>query len=102
MAENQTIRKCLCCGTEYRYCYRCDGANIYNSWKNNFHDENCRRVFNTVANFNAGSISEAEAKKVLDDSDLTFKNSFAAPIKDGIQKIYMVSKMTSNKHQKRR
>lgn len=101
MAENQMNRKCLCCGREYRYCYRCDGASIYNSWKNNFHDENCRKVFNTVANFNAGSVSETDAKKILDNLDLTYKNSFAAPVKAGIESIYMAAKMTGYNGKKR-
>jgi len=87
-----TNHECLCCGKEYYYCYRCDGGKIVNSWKNNFDSENCRKIFNTCADYMNEAMSADEAKKVLSTADLSMKNGFVAPIRDAIDRIFKNAK----------
>ena len=89
-----TNHECLCCGKDYYYCYRCDGGKIVNSWKNNFDNENCRKVFNACVDFMNEVKSADEAKKILSTADLSKKNDFVAPIKDALDQIFKNTKVS--------
>ena len=84
-------RTCICCGTNYRYCNRCAEDAGKPSWLRNFHDENCRKIFYAVNDFNHGEITASDAVKILKDCDLSNKKNFKKSIVDIIDKITEVA-----------
>lgn len=80
-------RTCICCGTNYRYCNRCAEDAGKPSWLRNFHDENCRKIFYAVNDFNHGEITASSAAKILKNCDLSNKKNFKESIISIIDKI---------------
>lgn len=80
-------RTCICCGTNYRYCNRCAEDAGKPSWLRNFHDENCRKIFYVVNDFNHGEITASDAAKILKNCDLSNKRNFKESIANIIDKI---------------
>ena len=59
-------RTCCLCGTEYFYCPSCsDGKDP--SWKVLFDNENCKKIFNVLTQYNFKHITSDEAKVQLEN-----------------------------------
>ena len=95
-------RTCICCGTNYRYCNRCAEDAGKPSWLRNFHDENCRKIFYAVNDFNHGEITASDAAKILKNFKESIANIIdkimetAAP-KPRVKKASQVKKELSDK-----
>lgn len=85
-------RKCIVCGVEYTYCNNCREYASQPSWKNIYHDENCRNIMNIATEYMAGNLTKADAKSKLDDCDLTNKKNFKESILKTIAEIYAAKK----------
>lgn len=79
-------RECLVCGTKYSYCPNCNRKEP--AWMAEFHDENCKNIFQICTNFNANVMSKSEAKAALDQCDLTNKANFKSFIQRDLENIY--------------
>lgn len=89
MARNNRV--CCVCGKEYYYCSNdCFDSRNQPSWKGSFHDENCRNIYNACASYNIGQMSHEEAKKILDECDLSGKENFTPATQRIIKEIYAV------------
>ena len=80
-------RKCLLCGTTYRYCSYCDDFRYEPSWKVMFHDGNCNTIFNTLQLHSIGDISNEEAVKRLKACDLTVLKNATEAINSQVKAI---------------
>lgn len=87
MAKN---RKCLLCGTEYSYCPTCPSDKHLPRFMTTFDSENCKDIFHTLVSNTIGDISDAEAKKILSELDLSRKESYAKETQDQIDNLLKV------------
>ena len=70
-------RKCIVCRKEYYYCPTCGHVNPTETWKNSFCSQNCRSIFKICQDYVGGEIKPAEAKKKLQELDLSRLDKFA-------------------------
>ena len=85
MANNN--KKCLLCGTEFKFCPTCQQKSSADAWKNIFDSENCRKIFHVACDFAQKAIDANEAKKILSECDLSNKDSFKSDIKAFVNEI---------------
>ena len=85
-------RTCIVCGAEYTYCNNCREHASQPSWKNLYHDDNCRNIMNIATEYMAGNITKADAKSELDKCDLTNKKNFKESVLKAINEIYTTKK----------
>jgi hypothetical protein len=76
------------CGKEYEYCYSCAEYAHLAPWHNNYHDDNCRKIFNTACSYHSGKITKDELKAIYDTCDLSNKANFKASIQQLIEELY--------------
>ena len=84
-------KKCILCGTEYKYCNGCRDYDDKPSWYNIYCSENCRTIFNTIVA--AGdTITMIEAKRILvEECDLSNKDKFRPDMLKAMNKILETS-----------
>lgn len=75
-------RECYLCSTKYEYCPTCSQDKMKPTWMAEFHDENCKNIFDICTRFNMKLMDKTEAKKALSACDLSNKSKF----KDYVQK----------------
>ena len=71
------IRTCALCGKQYKYCNHCEKGETATPWKNLFHSEACRDLFEIAAKYRDKTIILDEARKIyktLDVSDINVSN----------------------------
>lgn len=89
MAVNN--RKCVICGRDYYYCNTGCASSLHEpSWKASFCCENCRNIYNACVMYSSRQMSKEEAKSILDECDLSNKESFTSSTKRIIAEIYLV------------
>ena len=69
-------RECYLCGEKYNYCPTCSQDRMKPAWMAEFHDENCKNIFDICTRFNMQLMSKAEARTALSACDLSQKGSF--------------------------
>ena len=64
-------RKCLACGEEYYFCFKCShrNSNPQPAWKIDHCDETCKKVFETVSSYNCGSLTKEQALEAIGTID---------------------------------
>lgn len=89
------IKKICCvCDTSYEiFCPSCREAMNQPSWKNIFHDENCRKIYETSSAYLIGKIDDEVARKNFDMCDLTNKNQFKVKFQKVIDEVYAAAKV---------
>ena len=60
-------RKCIVCGTSYKYCSGCAADKFKPTWMAVFDKESCRTIMNTLTSWRQMSISTNEAYDILKD-----------------------------------
>lgn len=87
-------RKCVVCRQEYFYCAtNCAESRGKPSWMISFCSENCKKVYDACAAFNAKMMSAEQAKNILDTCDLSDKGHFTVSTQKLILEIYETSKV---------
>ena len=87
-------RKCVICGQEYFYCTsNCTESKGKPSWMASFCSENCKKIYEACAAFNAKMMSVEQAKKILDTCDLSDKGHFTVSTQRLILEIYEAAKV---------
>lgn len=81
-------RKCLCCNVDYHYCPTCSQDRMKPSWMAEFHDENCKNIFDICTRFNMELMSKEDAQKALNACDLSNKENFKDYVKRDIANIF--------------
>ena len=81
-------RECYLCGTKYKFCGSCTNDRTKPSWMSEFHDENCKIIFDICTRYNMQMISKEDAKAALNECDLSNKESFKDYVKQDISNIF--------------
>lgn len=81
------LKKCVICGEEYDYCSSCPDKMNMPSWKNSFCSENCKKIYDACAKYNAGELIKEEANALLETCDLSSKSKFSSATKKLIKEI---------------
>lgn len=79
-------RECMTCGTKYSYCPSCNRNSP--AWMTDFHEENCKNIFQICTSFNVNVMSKSEAKAALEKCDLSNKENFKSFIKRDFENIF--------------
>ena len=58
-------RKCYLCGTSYKYCPTCSQDRMKPSWMAEFHEENCKNIFDICTKFNMAMLTKQNNKLIL-------------------------------------
>lgn len=82
------LRTCICCGKEYEYCPRCGKYDQYPRWMTNFHDANCREIFQTTIEYMSHNITDDQTRARLDKCDLSNKGTFDHSVQVMLDKLY--------------
>ena len=81
-------RKCYLCGVSYKYCPTCSQDRMKPSYMTEFHNENCKNIFDICTRFNMELMSKSDAKNALEQCDLTNKENFKSYIKRDLETIF--------------
>ena len=79
-------RECLTCGTKYEYCGTCNKKDP--AWMAEFHQYNCKSIFDICTRYNMQLMSKSEAKFALSACDLSNKDGFKDFIKRDLANIF--------------
>lgn len=88
---SNTNRICYTCGKAYRFCKTCDGKKSP-SWLTMVCSSECNDIFNTIANYNLGRITKAEARKQLNTMNAGKKKYASDSINNTIEEIFTKDK----------
>ena len=79
-------RECSTCGAKYSYCPNCNRKEP--AWMAEFHDENCKNIFQICTSFNVNVMSKHEAKAALEQCDLSNKANFKSIVQRDLENIF--------------
>ena len=85
-------RECHTCGEKYSYCPNCNRNEP--SWMAEFHDENCKNIFQICTQYNVGLLTKEQAKESLNACDLSNKENFTECIQRDFENIFAEDKLT--------
>lgn len=80
-------RTCYVCQEEYSYCPSCSKDYLKPTWMVMFHDENCKKIFETLQQYSLKELSAEEALLVIEQCDLSQKNKFRNDSKKVINEL---------------
>ena len=86
-------KTCICCQIKYTFCPNCSDFDHLPRWMGIYHDENCKKICNTVLDYDFKHITKEQAKYILDKCDLSKKDVFNNRIKQLIDEIYITEDM---------
>ena len=81
------IRRCVVCGSEYKFCPRCNEDADKALWYFTFCAEQCKNIYNITSGYEDGKITANVAKTKLDKLDLSKLDKFGTSYKASIEKI---------------
>ena len=81
-------RTCYLCGTKYEYCPTCSQDKMKPSWMAEFHDENCKNIFDICTRFNMQLMSKAEAQEAIIECDLSNQANFKPYVQRDFANIF--------------
>ena len=81
-------RECYLCGEKYNYCPTCSQDRMKPTWMAEFHDENCKSIFDICTRYNMQLMTKEEAKKALATCNLTNKENFKSYVQRDLANIF--------------
>lgn len=81
-------RECYLCGAAYSYCPTCSQDRMKPAWMAEFHNENCKNIFDICTRFNMGMMSKPEAQEALNVCDLSNKANFKQYVQHDLENIF--------------
>lgn len=81
-------RECYLCGEVYHYCPTCSQDRMKPSWMAEFHDENCKNIFDICTRFNMQLMTKEDAQKALEACDLSNKDHFKSYVQRDLVNIF--------------
>ena len=81
-------RECYLCGTQYKFCGSCSSDRTKPAWMSEFHDENCKNIFDICTRFNMKMMSKEEAQEALISCDLSNKANFKSYVQHDLDVIF--------------
>lgn len=80
-------RKCLSCGTSYKYCPTCSTDKNKPIWMTEFCNEVCKELFATATKYNMEMLTKSEAKEIIEGLELKEKSEYADFIQKDLENI---------------
>ena len=93
-------RECYLCGAKYEYCPTCYQDRLKPSYMADFHEENCRNIFDICTRFNMELMSKEEAKAALEKCDLSNKANFKSYVQRDLANIFAEEQNNTKKTKK--
>ena len=84
-------RKCIVDQTTYEYCNHCGSFNPYETWRFLFCCENCRKIYDVISKFISGTYTAKEARKELEECDMSGYDHFHSTMKADLDKIIAIA-----------
>lgn len=81
-------RECYLCGEKYQYCPTCSNDKMKPTWMAEFHDANCKTIFDVCTRFNMNLMTKEEAKEAIEKCDLSNKENFKSYVQEDIANIF--------------
>ena len=81
-------RECYLCGIEYKYCGTCSNDRMKPAWMAEFHNENCKNIFDICTRFNMKLMSKTDAQEALISCDLSNKANFKSYVQNDLDVIF--------------
>ena len=81
-------RECYLCGQQYKFCGSCTNDRMKPAWMAEFHDENCKNIFDICTRYNLQMLSKEEAQAALNECDLSNKENFKDYVQYDIANIF--------------
>ena len=81
-------RECYLCGKEYQYCPTCSQDRMKPSWMAEFHNENCKNIFDICTRYNMKLMSKTDAQDALLECDLVDQANFKSYVQIDIETIF--------------
>ena len=82
---------CLTCGKTYTYCSSCSQYAHLPLWMTEFHDDNCRQIFNIVSRYAMGKISAGDALEQLKNCDVSGVDNFQNNVSKYLTELWNVT-----------
>ena len=82
-------KTCVCCQKKYTFCLSCSDFDSFPRWMAIYHDENCKKICNTTSKYRFKHITKEQARKILDECDLSNRESFNKTIQKDLDEIYI-------------
>ena len=86
-------RECYLCGEKYSYCPTCSQDRMKPTWMAEFHNENCKNIFDICTRFNMQLLSKDEAQAALKKCDLSNKANFKSYVQRDLENIFAEDKI---------
>ena len=83
-------RNCYLCGTKYEYCPTCSQDRLKPAWMAEFHEENCKNIFDIATRFNMQLLTKEEARDAMEQCDLSNRAEFKSYIQYDLDNIFDV------------
>lgn len=80
-------RKCIVCSRDYLFCGHCTRAPKSQMWRNSYCCEDCREIFRTCSEYEAGNINVEDAYKKLIQHNVERKD-IQMSVKNSIDEIF--------------
>lgn len=90
-------RKCICCGEEYNFCPHCSEYDSLPRWMGMYHNENCKKLFETTNRYLLKTITAEEAKIQYSECDLSYKYKLKKTIVNTINEVNRLTKKKCKK-----
>ena len=81
-------RECYLCGESYKYCPTCSNYRMKPAWMAEFHEENCKNIFDICTRYNLKMMSKEDAQAALTECDLSNKENFKDYVQYDIANIF--------------
>lgn len=81
------LRICCVCGTQYKYCPKCNEDKDKPHWMFVYHEENCKNIYDVMTKYEWGQINANEAATELEKLDLSKLDSFGESYRNTLNKI---------------
>lgn len=86
-------RECYLCGEKYEYCSSCSQDKMRPAWMAEFHNEDCKNIFDICTRFNMGLLTKEEAKVAIEQCDLSNRANFKSYVKRDLDNILIEDKI---------
>ena len=82
------LRRCAVCGTEYKFCPRCNEDKDKPLYHYTFCSKNCRDIYSVISDYEDKEITAKEAFEILSELDLSKKDCFNTSYKNSLDNIH--------------
>lgn len=83
-------KTCIVCNTRYTFCTHCSDFDYEPRWKALFHDENCKKIFSLLTEYNAGNIDKETAVNSMKELDLSDFSKFKEKLQNEINDLLTI------------